>query len=252
MTSSGPSGPLAVGVVVPARDEAARIDRCLAAVTAAAGMLRRSREAPTDVRVVVVADACADRTVDRLAGWPGVGTVISSAGRVGSARAAGVRQLLRLIDVEGLSPRCCWIANTDADCVVSPDWLTVHAGAARRGRHLLLGTVRPDPDEIDPRLAGRWYRRHRLTDGHPHVHGANLGVRADWYLAVGGLPAAAFDEDIALAEAVVAAGASVERTGAAPVRTSARLVGRAPHGLSSYLRGLDPPPLEPYAGSQGA
>ena len=134
------------------------------------------------------------------------------------------------------------IANTDADSVVPVHWLATHWAAAERGAGLLLGTVRPDPGELDDEVADRWYRRHQLTDGHLHVHGANLGVRADWYLAVGGFADVAGDEDVALAAAVSAAGGVVERTGAGPVVTSARLDGRAPAGLAGYLRQLSATP----------
>jgi hypothetical protein len=45
-------------------------------------------------------------------------------------------------------------------------------------------------------------------------------------------------EDVALAAAVQAAGGWIERTGASPVLTSARLAGRAPGGMADYLRRL--------------
>jgi glycosyltransferase involved in cell wall biosynthesis len=229
----------AIGVVIPARDEAARLDRCLAAVTASVAALRRTRAgAALGIRVVVVADACTDRTTDVLTRWPGVGTVISDAGRVGAARAAGVHEVFTSLTADGISPHTTWIANTDADSAVPPGWLATHAAAAGRGAALLLGTVRPDSHELDRVVERRWYRRHRLADGHTHVHGANLGVRADWYRVAGGFPPVARDEDVALATAVLAAGGTVERTGESPVLTSARLAGRAPGGMAGYLRRL--------------
>jgi len=256
--------PAAIGVVIPARDEAARIDRCLAAVTASAAHLRWSA-GPVEVRVVVVADSCTDRTVDRLAGWAdGVRTVVTDAGRVGAARAAGVGAILGSLAADGVPAERSWIANTDADSVVPAEWLATHWSAAGRGCALLLGTVRPDPGELDPVTRGRWYLRHQLVDGHSHVHGANLGVRGDWYLAAGGFPDVAGDEDVALAQAVGAAGGVVERTGAAPVLTSARVVGRAPGGMAGYLRRLvlgSPPgptgdvvgePVEPFVADRAA
>jgi glycosyltransferase involved in cell wall biosynthesis len=234
-------GPAAIGVVIPARNESGRIDRCLAAVTASVAHLRRVAPA-VDVQIVVVADRCTDHTVDLLAGWREVRTVLSHAGRVGAARAAGVRSALAKWAADGVRPERSWIANTDADSVVPVHWLATHWAAAERGAGLLLGTVRPDPGELDDEVADRWYRRHQLTDGHLHVHGANLGVRADWYLAVGGFADVAGDEDVALAAAVSAAGGVVERTGAGPVVTSARLDGRAPAGLAGYLRQLSATP----------
>ncbi|HEY5878099.1 MAG TPA: glycosyltransferase [Nakamurella sp.] len=234
-------GLVSIGVVIPARDEAARIDRCLTAVMASAAALARSGHVPIDVRVVVVADACTDHTVRLLSGWPSVSTVVCMAGAVGTARAEGVRHLLRSWDADRIPPHRSWIANTDADSVVPSSWLTVHAAAARRGAALLLGTVRPDPSEIDSSVERSWYSRHQLSDGHRQVHGANLGVRADWYLAGGGFPTLESKEDVGLAASVAVAGGPVERTAAAAVLTSARLVGRTPGGFAEYLRGLCSP-----------
>src|SRR5690606_39684918 len=42
----------------------------------------------------------------------------------------------------------------------------------------------------------------RYEDGHPHVHGANLGVSAAAYRAVGGFPPLAAHEDQALVAAL--------------------------------------------------
>lgn len=229
----------AIGVVIPARNEADRVDGCLAAVSAAVARLRR-RPAGAQVSVctVVVLDDCQDGTAERVARWPAVSPVVSSAGRVGAARAAGVEHVLARFARDGVPETGIWIANTDADSRVPVGWLGLQAAAARRGAAMLLGTVRPDPAELDREIRQRWYRGHRLGDGHPHVHGANLGVRADWYRRVGGFAPVARQEDVALVAAVAAAGGRIVRTGAGPVQTSARLSGRAPGGMADYLRRL--------------
>jgi glycosyltransferase involved in cell wall biosynthesis len=229
----------AIGVVIPARDEADRVDRCLAAVTESVRELDGRLAGPgVDVRIVVVVDGCRDGTADRVAQWPTVSLVDCTAGRVGVARSAGIGELLTVLGRSGVPLAGTWIANTDADSEVPPGWLSTHAAAARRGAAMLLGTVRPDSAELDAALERRWFRSHRLGDGHSHVHGANLGVRADWYRRVGGFPPVARNEDVALAAAVDAAGGRIERTGASPVLTSARLTGRAPGGMADYLRRL--------------
>lgn len=229
----------AIGVVIPARNEQERVDGCLAAVTASAARLRRRPGgAQVPVRIVVVLDDCRDGTAERVARWPGVCPVVCTAGRVGAARSVGIEQVLARFARDGLPEAAIWIANTDADSTVPAGWLGLQAAAARRGAAMLLGTVRPDPAELDREIRQRWFRRHRLGDGHPHVHGANLGVRADWYRRVGGFPLVARQEDVALAGAVAAAGGRIDRTGAGPVQTSARLSGRAPGGMADYLRRL--------------
>jgi hypothetical protein len=70
------------------------------------------------------------------------------------------------------------------------------------------------------------------------VHGANLGFSAAAYLAAGGFPALAHDEDRALVARVRGAGRRVVTDGGCPVRTSARPDGRAPHGFAGHLLGL--------------
>lgn len=227
----------AIGVVIPARNEETTVVACLIAVAAAAAAV------DIPVGVVVVADRCTDRTVARAraaAGSSGLDVTIveGAAGRVGAARRAGVRRLLDRAGFVHLDPRRVWVANTDADSRVPPDWLTVHRQIADAGADLVLGTVRPDPGQVPAPVLREWRRRHVLVDGHPHVHGANLGVRADIYQAAGGFPDLAVHEDAELADAVRGLGGRVVATGAGPVLTSGRRVGRAPAGLSSYLREL--------------
>lgn len=229
----------AIGVVIPARDEADRVDGCLSAVTASVREFqRRPGGSGVQVRVVVVIDGCRDGTADRVAQWPAVRAVTCTAGRVGAARSAGIGELLAGFDRTGVPSAGTWIANTDADSKVSPCWVATHAAAARRGAAMLVGTVRPDPAELDRTIEHRWYRTHRLGDDHRHVHGANLGIGADWYRRVGGFAPVARDEDVMLVAAVDAAGGRIEWTGASPVVTSARLTGRAPGGMADYLRRL--------------
>jgi len=103
-----------------------------------------------------------------------------------------------------------------------------------------LGTVVPGPG-LGPARRRAWAGRHQLRDGHPHVHGANLGVRGDAYLALGGWPALPTGEDTELARRASSAGhLRIARTAAIPVVTSTRRAGRAPQGFSGYLRDLSP------------
>ena len=76
---------------------------------------------------------------------------------------------------------------------------------------------------------------------HPHVHGANLGIRASAYLAAGGFTPLRTAEDHALVAAAARAGCSVLRASDIPVRTSARRQARAPIGFGHLLRTLAPP-----------
>ncbi|MFF4650813.1 glycosyltransferase [Streptomyces sp. NPDC001380] len=240
----------AVAVVVPAHDEVRLLGPCLESVRRAAAH-PRLRGVP--VRVVVAADACRDGTavLARAHGAAVVETAVHSAGR---ARALGTARALAVLlsRTGGPAERQTWLAHTDADTRVPACWLAHHLEAAAAGFHAVAGTV-----EVDdwaghlPATALRFrrlYEAHRAApgaaggvpgQGHPHVHGANLAVRADAYLRAGGFPSAAVGEDHALTAALEAAGYRIRRTEECPVRTSARRTPRARGGFGDLLLGLE-------------
>lgn len=74
---------------------------------------------------------------------------------------------------------------------------------------------------------------------HSHVHGANLGLTAAAYLAVGGFSALPTGEDDALVRALESAGRRVLRTTGVSVVTSARRDPRAPDGFGHFLARLE-------------
>lgn len=224
-----------LAVVIPARNEERRLPRCLDAIGQAESELRRTHPSAAPSRVVVVLDRCTDGSRELMAGWPSVEVVLSDHGQVGAARALGVRRALRS---SGELPAPGWIACTDADSAVPTDWLVTHLAQARSGTELLLGLVQPDPAELAPELLRRWTRAHRLTDGHPHVHGANLGISADMYRRAGGFPLVSAHEDVQLTARVRQLGGRVVSTASSPVLTSARTSGRAPAGMAGYLTEL--------------
>lgn len=227
-----------VAVVVPARDEELLLPDCLRALQLARQALRQRRP-DVAVTLLVVLDRCLDRSASVVAQEQGVESLVVSAGCVGSARAAGAAHVLHDAD----QPDQLWLASTDADTLVPPSWLVEQVALAEAGRDLVLGTV--EPHDVEGHLLSRWRRRHRLRDGHPHVHGANLGVRASRYVEVSGFPAVALHEDVLLVQAVKATGAPWIATDATRVRTAGRLDGRVTGGFATYLRDLaDPGPRE--------
>jgi glycosyltransferase involved in cell wall biosynthesis len=222
-----------VAVVIPAANEERRIGRCLSAVAAARRHLYQSN-ASIAVRTVVVLDSCQDRTAVIAAASREVQTVAITAGSAGAARRAGVS-----VALAGAGPPGeLWLANTDADSQVPVNWLSGMVTEARLGAHVVLGTVVPGPD-LGPRIRAEWLSRHHLRDGHPHVHGANFGIRADAYLNLGGWPPVLADEDTELARRAARTGhLRISRTALIPVVTSVRRDGRAPRGFSGYLRDI--------------
>lgn len=219
-----------VGVVVPARDEAASIGRCLAALDAAARVVE---DHGVTIEVVVVVNATSDRTADlaRAAG----ATVVELAGAgVGSARAAGADRVLR-----GHDGHLTWLATTDADSAVPPRWLAHQLRLAGAGADAVVGTVRlADADLLaHPTWWGRYQVGLRQVP-HGHVHGAHLSVRGSLYRQVGGFAPLLAHEDADLVARLDAVSTRVVRTAAEPVVTSARTAGRTPAGVARDLRSV--------------
>jgi len=224
-----------VAVVVPAADEQDGLPACLGALAAARAHLAQFRP-DVLVRVVVVLDNCTDRSEEVVRAYREVEVETVSLGRVGAVRAAGTERVLG--GVTRTVGRQLWLANTDADSTVPPDWLCGMVAAGERGAHVVLGTVVPGPG-LPAAARRRWDAGHVAGEGHRHVHGANFGIRADTYRSLGGWPDLRSGEDEALAARAAAdPRVRVLRTATLPVLTSTRLVGRAPCGFSSYLRGL--------------
>jgi len=224
-----------VVVIVPAANEERLIGKCLSSVRAAGGHLHRS-SVNIQVRIVVVVDGCSDSTAAIATASGDVQPVMITAGSVGTARRAGASAAL----AGAGPPGELWLANTDADCEVPVNWLTSMVTEARLATHVVLGTVMPGPG-LGPPARAEWGRRHHLRDGHPHVHGANFGIRGDAYVKVGGWQPLVTGEDADLARRAALAGhLRISRTASIPVVTSVRRVGRAPRGFSGFLRALDP------------
>ena len=226
-------GPHVFGVVVPVRNEDQLLAACLAGIDRASGRVRQP------VVLVVVLDACTDRSTAVLAGCQLASVqrlvVLSSdRGNVGYARDLGMSWLLREFDVGGV-----WLATTDADSVVPPHWLTGILRHAEQGALAVVGTVEvPDWTGHPPHTRLRYLGGYRSADGHRHVHGANLSLAAIAYLAAGGFPQLVADEDVMLVRCLVGLGLPVAWAGDLPVATSSRLVGRAPAGFARHLQSL--------------
>ncbi len=240
-------------VVIPARDEAPRIEACLRALAAQRGVPAGSYE------TIVVLDGCRDGTgevVRRFARSPGPAlhtvALLRSQG-VGRARRLGMdiacRRLLQIGRREGL------VASTDADTVVAVDWLAAQLALADAGAAAIGGLIELDLAELgalDPRvLAVREQSAKRRLQAaaeqaadpasveHAHFSGASLALTAAAYRRCGGLPVRAALEDEALAQALGRHGIAIQRSRRVRVRTSARTDGRAPRGLARDLASAD-------------
>ncbi|WP_404434532.1 glycosyltransferase [Microbacterium lacus] len=217
----------AVVVVVPVHDEQALLGRCLDSIAVAVAAV----DLPTHVEVVM--DACSDDSAVIAAGYPFAVSHID-AHLVGRARAHGVEAALAAH--ARVPERRVWIANTDADSVVPANWLTVQLELAKAGADVVIGTVRPEFDDLHPRHQQHWLSTHIPGQPNGHTHGANLGIRASAYRAVGGFAELPEHEDVGLVQACRHAGVAIAESDAAEVLTSGRTVGRTPGGYAGYLR----------------
>ncbi len=181
------------------------------------------------VSVAVVLNGCTDGSerVVRARQW--ASPLVTATANVGAARQLGLTWLSETVSPE-------WFACTDADSTVPLHWLSHHVDYARTGGDLLLGTVRITSDDLGPVERRAWASRYQHRDGHPHIHGANLGLSRRAWQTTGGFRSLANHEDVDLVARVKEAGLSWQATGRIPVTTSGRLVGRAEEGFARYLR----------------
>lgn len=222
-----------VGVVVPARDEQEFLPGCLDALEVAATTARD--ELGVTVDQLVVLDRCVDGTAALVRERLNVRGLEVAADNVGTARAVGFADVIERH--HGTRLDALWLATTDADTRVPADWLVAQLALAATGADLVLGTVDVDDwSAHPPHVEAVWRAGYEPRDGHRHVHGANLGLRADVYVEVGGFARLDRDEDVALVAA--AAHRKVVLSGALEVVTSGRTAGRAVGGFADHLANL--------------
>ena len=222
-----------VATLVPARDEEALLPRCLQSIQAARSLL------PADVSsdLIVCVDTSDDRTfeiAERMIRQSGA-VVNSTAGSVGIARTIAAATAIAR---SRCLPERCWLANTDADCVVPADWLLNQLHAAEHGFMAVAGIIGIDSfAEHDPSVEASFRSSYVVGDDgtHAHVHGANFGVRADAYLNAGGWGMLPTAEDHDLWNRLQVNEHRVISDAGLRVITSGRRVGRAPSGFAGTL-----------------
>ena len=225
--------PWHIAIVIPARDEQELLPRCLRSVHNARLMLPLCITSD----LIVVSDQSTDNTFKIAQDFvQGNGSVVEiDVGCVGSARALGAERALERYD--GAQNRC-WLANTDADCEVPATWLQDQLAFANAGFAAVAGIIDIDSFAEHESLVSERFRRSYLihADGtHPHVHGANLGVRADAYLQAGGWQDLSTAEDHDLWRRLRSGRHRRVSDARLCVLTSGRRVGRAPFGFAGAL-----------------
>jgi len=222
-----------VAVLIPARNEEDLLPLCLHSILIATAAL------PASVRseVIVLADSSVDRTskiASEILGSRGR-VVNTSVGTVGTARRLAARYIL----TRNKGPlNRLWLANTDADCIVPPSWIADQLRLPAGRTEAIAGTISVDSfEEHQPEVADRFRAAYLIaTDGtHTHVHGANIGVRADAYCRAGGWKDLRTPEDHDLWRRLIRIGARTVPTARIEVVTSGRRIGRAPEGFAGAL-----------------
>ena len=210
-----------IAVIVPAHNEEEHITDCVAALRSAARCPHLCGEQTV---VIVVLDACTDGTRS-AAQQLGVTTISLESRNVGAARALGAQL--------ALAAGARWLAFTDADTQVGPNWLC--AQLAQKS-DAVCGTVAvKDWGSYGEAMRTHYAATYNDSDGHRHVHGANFGISADAYEHAGGFESLQSSEDVALVNALQSKGLSIAWSAAPRVFTSSRRQYRAPDGFGATL-----------------
>jgi hypothetical protein len=238
-------------VAIPAKNEAERIGACLLAL---------ADLTVKPAAVVVLANNCTDRTVQVArtlsAGMPyqllvDVHAFPPCSANAGSARRMAAQHAADLAGGDGV------VLTTDADAVVSENWIERNLLALSAGADLVCGRVNLDTteaalipshlhaddaleceltelldriaDRLDPDPADPWPR-------HTEEAGASLAVTVAAIDRVGGIPALAFGEDRALVQALASIDACIRHDPTVTVTVSGRTLGRASGGMADTIR----------------
>lgn len=229
----------AVGVVVPVHNEQTLLGASLASLVAAFDELRRWN---LSLKIVVVLDSCSDasqevaqwcrRNLQRDGSPLDLSLVTCHVKNVGFARGLGCATVLA--EWATITPSSIWLATTDADSQVPPDWLSAQISQHEMGIDHWSGRVAVR-DWTDHRRETRlrWQAEYE-KERHP-IHGASLGFNAGAYVSAGGFKALKTGEDRALHRAFLAQGSRAHYDSTTRVVTSSRRRARAPFGFAHAL-----------------
>lgn len=222
-----------ISVLIPACNEEELLARCLNSI------LNAKSELPPycTADIVLAVNASTDQTIRlgrALLGTKGLVLDLNEP-NVGHARKMAANAALQRY--KGPLDRC-WLANTDADCEVPINWLLYQLIVANSDVQGIAGIVKVDSFcEHEITVSSKFLESYLINpDGtHPHVHGANLGVRADAYKRVGGWKELTTAEDHDLWNRMTSFNIPKISDANLFVYTSGRRNGRAPHGFADTL-----------------
>ncbi len=236
-----------VAIAIPARDEAANIGDCIEKLSKLHSDSRCERPV-----IVVVANNCRDATARVAAARGAVALTVKLPPE--RAHAGWARRMALEAAAQYLSSRRDILMSTDADTLVSSDWLSRTIDHLDMGWDAVAGLARLNPCELR-----RLPRRHRSRlamirrydkaldylrsrqDGsepwprHFYEGGASIAVTYGAFRRIGDIPTPPAGEDKALFDAIRRGGGRVRHPLDVKVLTSPRLKGRARGGASDTL-----------------
>ena len=232
-----------IDIVIPAHNEAMTITKCLASVQTAIEQLPSTITAT----MLVVLDSCRDDTLElvksvQVESAQAKNTKIENADvnylccdylSVGQVRDLGIRH--------AIAAGATWLACTDADSVVTPDWLIQQiAHINTQPTDMICGVVSVDSwAHLRPQTRKDYMAHYQDKMGHRHIHGANLSFSAESYLAVGGFAPLGCHEDVDLVKRFESTGYAITWSNRVRVITSSRLQARATEGFAAFLANLE-------------
>ncbi|MDQ6647009.1 MAG: glycosyltransferase [Pseudomonadota bacterium] len=250
----------AVVIAVPVFNEAERIDRCVAALTA---QCDRSGCLLPDgfVRVVLLTNNCTDGSyeliVEGMQHWQVALSVLDVSLPKSRRNAGCARRLANHAALDLVPQGSGLLFMTDADSSVPSQWVATYTSFLRSGYDAVAGSVDLHPEDCADiplslhqrgQLEGRYSelldRLDAFIDPLPHdpwprhynASGANIAVRVSALRGIDDFPDVACGEDRLFIRWLEAHGRRVRHDSETRVYTSGRLIGRATGGMADTLR----------------
>ena len=218
-----------IAIVIPAHNEADYLRACLAAIQHSIQLLHMTQA--QEVAVLVVLDNCSDDSL-KIVQDAGVAYLQCDFSCVGKTRDWGVRHMIDL--------GATWIACTDADSCVNPQWLLQQL--KHQPADAICGVVQVDHwHQLSTDTQQQYLKHYQDCMGHRHIHGANLSFSSSAYIQAGGFKALPCHEDVALVEQMQKLNLKIVWSNLVRVTTSSRLDARAPEGFAHFLQQLEIP-----------
>ena len=242
---------VAAVVAIPVRDEAERIQECLAALSQQRGAVPG---------VLLLVNNTTDQTTSVVAGLArslACPVHVVEHDFPPESASAGLARRLAMRLADRIAPPGIPLLTTDADGRVPLDWLDRNLAHLRQGADAVFGRAVIDPvealqippalHEADARECAYWAALDEIESlidpdpddpwpRHTEHPGCSIAVTRDAYRAVGGLPPRPLGEDRAFYQALRRIDARIRHAPEVGVVVSGRILGRAVGGMADTIR----------------